>query len=545
MVDVDHDYPVHSFFWYFKARKNADTAPLVIWVSGGPGASSMFAIFTENGPCSVTEHLTAQDNPWSWNNEYNILYLDQPVQTGFSYDTLTHGFLNVTTGAITPSDSAEPPPHDNTTIPGLFGSQNATLTANTTANAARQFWNFLQVFERDFKIHTTTDRSVAIWTESYGGRYGPGFSTYIQQQNMRISEGELNGAIPINLTTLGIINGCVDLETQITSRPEFAYDRNPYNILGITRHNYSDALIAYSEKGGCHDQILECLHWAETNDPHMLGNHRETNRICERASDFCQNEVEGPYSFRKKWAFYDITHCYLDPTPPNFFVDYLAMKEVRDALKVPVNYTDISGAVGTAFNRTGDFVRRDPQGYLQDIGGLLNDGIQVAMVYGDRDFACNWIGGERASLAVEYQNSTGFHKAGYTDVTLHEKAEGQVRQHGLFSFTRVYQSGHMVPASQPEVAYHIFSRVMNRNDVATGQVPLDTTYSSNGTFVSNTTLPVLDSPQPTCWLRAMPATCAQNQIDAVVDGSAVFAKNGVIISPKFPDGICPTPINYF
>lgn len=86
MVGIDSSYPIHSFFWYFKAKENPESALLVIWLSGGPGASSMFATFTENGPCHVNPNLTTSENPWSWNQKYNLLYLDQPVKTGFSYD---------------------------------------------------------------------------------------------------------------------------------------------------------------------------------------------------------------------------------------------------------------------------------------------------------------------------------------------------------------------------------------------------------------------------------------------------------------------------
>ncbi|KAE8422247.1 Alpha/Beta hydrolase protein [Aspergillus pseudocaelatus] len=535
MKGVKHDYPINTFFWYFKAKENAEIAPLVIWMNGGPGASSMFGLFTENGPCHVNRNLTTRDNPWAWNKEYNVLYLDQPVQTGFSYDIQTPGVLNLTTGNIIPNYSG---PLGHTLIPGNFSSQNVNSTANTTENAARHFWNFLQLWTDEFKHHTTSDKSISIWTESYGGRYGPSFAAYIQQQNSRIIDKSL-AATPINLTTLGIINGCIDLLTQETSNPEFAYDRNPYGIEGITRQNFSDALISYSQNGGCLDKIHECHHLADAFDPNMYGNRTQVNQACESASDFCQNEVEGPYTFRKKWAFYDITHCYLDPFPENFFVEYLATKKVRDALGVLVNYTDISNTVGLAFNLTGDYARRDTKGYLEDIAGLLGSGIQVSLIHGDRDFACNWIGGERVSLAVEYKQSGKFKQAGYADITTGSSSVGQVRQHGLFSFARVYQSGHMVPAYRPQDAYKIFIRAMQKKDIATGRIPVTGDYSTEGPWNSTTTLKPEPMPSPTCYLRGLPSTCADNQIEAVKKGEAI-TQDGIIIKPEFPKDVCPT-----
>lgn len=95
---------------------------------------------------------------------------------------------------------------------------------------------------------------------------------------------------------------------------------------------------------------------------------------------------------------------------------------------------------------TGDFVRGD---FLPAIGYLLDSGVKVHTMYGDRDFACNWIGGERAVLAVEYANKDGFAEAGYTPILYGAEdgagefeIGGQVRQFGNFSFSRVYQAGH-------------------------------------------------------------------------------------------------------
>jgi carboxypeptidase C (cathepsin A) len=81
---------------------------------------------------------------------------------------------------------------------------------------------------------------------------------------------------------------------------------------------------------------------------------------------------------------------------------------------------------------------------LPKISYILEEGIKVALVYGDRDYACNWIGGERTSLAIEYTDSEEFRSAGYIPVWLDDfSIAGQVRQYGNLSFTRVYQAGHM------------------------------------------------------------------------------------------------------
>jgi hypothetical protein len=92
------------------------------------------------------------------------------------------------------------------------------------------------------------------------------------------------------------------------------------------------------------------------------------------------------------------------------------------------------------FDRTGDFMLGNG---LKKLGGLLDRGIKVALVYGDRDYQCNWLGGEAISLAIESKLSSGFKKAGYANIeTNAEYVGGFVRQYGNLSFARVFDAAH-------------------------------------------------------------------------------------------------------
>ncbi|PYI02607.1 alpha/beta-hydrolase [Aspergillus sclerotiicarbonarius CBS 121057] len=536
MKDAIQDFPVHLFFWYFESQSDPKTSPLAIWLQGGPGGSSMFGAFTENGPCSVADDSqTTRPNEYSWTKYANMLYIDQPVQTGFSYDILINGTLDLVSMDITPG-SGTPGPLNRT---GTFSSQTLTSTANTTTNAARHLWNFAQVWLQEFDVYKKQSQNdrVNLWTESYGGRYGPGFAAYFHQQNEKLINRR-NPFKPINLDTLGVINGCIDLLTQETSDPEYAYNKNTFGITAINKSQYDAAINAYTKPGGCQDQIQNCLQLAKTNDPLMYGNITTVNQACFDTSTYCQAEVEAAYIFTSKRGFYDIFHCNLDPFPANYFIGYLTSPNVQQALGVPINFTLLSNTVGKAFNQTGDYPRRDPKGYLGDIAYLLDSGVQVALLYGDRDFACNWVGGERASLSVAYTSSSAFQNAGYANVTSDSSIWGQVRQHGTFSFTRIYQSGHMIPSYQPEAAVEIFRRVMNGKDVQTGEFDVTASYSTNGTAQSTHTDQVPDAPEPTCYLWSLSGTCAKNQIDAVADQTAEIV-DFVVMRPEQPADACP------
>ena len=105
-----------NLFWiFFEARNYPQTAPLTLWLQGGPGLPSIDQVgsrsrypeadggltsvqqaFGENGPCKVNpDSNSTTTNPRSWNAYSNMLYIDQPVQTGYSYDNKTPGSVGL------------------------------------------------------------------------------------------------------------------------------------------------------------------------------------------------------------------------------------------------------------------------------------------------------------------------------------------------------------------------------------------------------------------------------------------------------------------
>ena len=54
-MTVNKAFNSNLFFWYFPAAFKPEKAPLLLWLQGGPGGSSLFGLFVENGPFSVTQ----------------------------------------------------------------------------------------------------------------------------------------------------------------------------------------------------------------------------------------------------------------------------------------------------------------------------------------------------------------------------------------------------------------------------------------------------------------------------------------------------------
>lgn len=72
---------------YLLVQSAQDTVndPLIIWFNGGPGCSSMLAFMQEHGPYVIDNGKTDfRENPYSWNKEANVLYIEQPAGVGYS-----------------------------------------------------------------------------------------------------------------------------------------------------------------------------------------------------------------------------------------------------------------------------------------------------------------------------------------------------------------------------------------------------------------------------------------------------------------------------
>jgi carboxypeptidase C (cathepsin A) len=295
------NYPIHTFFWFFEARSKPTTSPLSIWLQGGPGSPTVVAAVSENGPCSVSNDSESTVlNPWSWNNEVNMLYIDQPVQTGFSYDTLNNGTIDELFlpffAALGEFKDGVVPEATLTKLPGTFFSQKFETGANTTAQTSRALWHFLQTWTSDFpeyKSDPNKDKDTfSLWGESYGGHYVPITADYISKQNDLIKSGQIaKPAKHLNVDTVGLVNACIDGSIQIPLYPEMAYN----NTYGIKAYNETVYELALSKIDACQSLIKTCQTLADASDPQGLGNNAQANKACHLAYKTCFDTISVPY----------------------------------------------------------------------------------------------------------------------------------------------------------------------------------------------------------------------------------------------------------
>lgn len=473
----------HIFWWFFEARNvDAITAPLTIWINGGPGSSSMIGLFQENGPCGVDMDGNVYNNPYAWNNVSNMIFIDQPTTTGFSYSIPVPGYQDVNTNSLVALPNATCPDYADPSTCGTYNVYNTTLTANSTVAAAPNFYLTLQAFTGAFPQYSSN--GVYFATESYGGHYAPIFSQYILEQN------ELNvaGTAPIDLKAVLIGNGWFNPILQYEAFYNFTsnYSTQTHhpggNTYGVHYNASIDSLVSNAMYGShnCLDQLNDCNSYSyATNTSDGTG-----NTVCSAADNFCYYMVEYPFDIYTGRDEYDIRYLTPDPFPYTFYVDYLNSAKVQAAIGAYTNFSESSSITGTAFGATGDDAREE--GVTAATEYLIDHNVTVVLYFGDADYVCNWFGGEAFSRALtnvpRYTDGT----AGFTNITTSDgTVHGQVKSAGHFSFVRIFESGHEVPFYQPLVALEMVNRTIHGMDIATGKTMVTDDYITQGPAESN------------------------------------------------------------
>ena len=135
-----------------------------------------------------------------------------------------------------------------------------------------------------------------LWTESYGGHYGPAFYNYFYEQNAAIQSGSIPG-YPLKFNTLGVGNGIIDEVIQAEWYPEFAVN-NTYGIRAYNDTVYNYARFANSMIGGCQDLIRQCRRAAAgikggvvdngTTITGAASSNLAVATLCSEAADMCR-----------------------------------------------------------------------------------------------------------------------------------------------------------------------------------------------------------------------------------------------------------------
>jgi carboxypeptidase C (cathepsin A) len=406
----------HYFYWFFEAQHEPETA---IWLTDGPGGSSLIGLLKENGPCRVVpENLTTEVNAYAWNQKANMIWLDQPTGVGFSY------------GA------------DDDTV------------YNSTRVGENVYW-FLQGFLD--KHPEFEGREVFLTGECYSGHYIPAVAQYIYQQNQLKATDRKH----INLQGVAIGNGWTEPLTQIEHAIDIVYD-NDYNL----------TLLTSTQTEQLQRNIDECL---VSLPAACLPTPAANRTLCEQVDSACYKKIFASVETHGNRNRFDFRQICQDGVEKYGFCGgipeveaFLNQPHVRTYLHVDDTlvgkWTPKSNVVHSAFTGFGD----DAASTAPLVAELLDAGLRVLIYVGDADFVFNYQGNLAWLNALAWHGHDGFKSAvekpflSRDPLQVQGKAllinAGAVRAHENLVFLKVSNAGHMVATHQPAVALDFINR---------------------------------------------------------------------------------------
>ncbi|KAL7551676.1 hypothetical protein ACHAWF_014858 [Thalassiosira exigua] len=406
----------HYFYWLFERRStsllpandtnitvNGDT-PLIIWLQGGPGCSSLLGLLEEGGPCLLNKDGTStRVNPYSWTEVAHVLYLDQPAMAGYSYG-------------------------DGNDVDDRMIAEDA--------------YYFLQSFYKSEQGSKYKDAPLILAGISFAGHYIPSIAHRIWKGNKRCG-GDL---LHLPLSGLAIGNGWYDGEVQVPSYPEMLF-HNPQGIKLVNETEYEQLKI---KAAACARDIHKCK-----TEKDLV----QRKFVCQKASE-CDNKMSDPVD-RQKLSVYDIKQpCDSDKDPlcdpmKEPLTSFLNCPSTKDVLGVPTHVTwqECTDSVSDKWTDMDQYADVTP--YLSE---MLNNDIPVLIYSGDRDFLCNYIGNRAVALKLEWKHGDDFRAAKDYDWN---NGGGIMRSsHGL-GFLQVHDAGHEATAYQPEQTLKMITQFLN------------------------------------------------------------------------------------
>ncbi|XP_068598463.1 lysosomal protective protein [Brachionichthys hirsutus] len=419
----------HLHYWFVESENDTAADPVVLWLNGGPGCSSLDGFLTEHGPFLIQDDgVTLQYNPYSWNKIANMLYLESPVGVGFSY-----------------SDD------------GDFVTNDTEVSMN----------NYLALKEFSRLFPEFNNNKLFLTGESYAGIYIPTLAERVMED------------ASLNLQGIAVGNGLSSYEMNDNSLVFFAYY---HGLLG--NRLWGDLQKFCCSEGKCdfyHNQDPNCSDsLAEVQDiiyssglnmynlyaPCPGGVHKQFSVeggqlvVRDLGNSFINHRWTQLWSQKLKGLVSRHPSVRLDPpctnsTPSNI---YLNNAYVRLALHISPKALDwviCSSEVNRNYGRLYLDVRKQ---YLKLLSALK---YRILVYNGDVDMACNFMGDEWFVESLQQQVEVQRRPWLYEDEE-GRQVGGFVKEFDNIAFLTVKGSGHMVPTDKPVAAFAMFSRFIRR-----------------------------------------------------------------------------------
>ncbi|KAI1487881.1 Alpha/Beta hydrolase protein [Biscogniauxia mediterranea] len=419
-IEVTPEHHGNLFFWHFQNQHIANRQRTVIWLNGGPGCSSEDGAMMEIGPYRLKDEDTLVYNNGSWHEFANLLFVDNPVGTGYSYvDTNNY--------------------------------------VHELDEMAGQFVIFLEKWFSLFPEYEHDDLYIA--GESYAGQHIPYVAKAILDRNKQPQT-----KVPWSLKGLMIGNGWVAPNEQYEAYLTFAYEKN------IVQKGSDTAGRLESQYRECRKE-LATLASNKVDDVACEAVLQELLRLTQTKNSKGESECVNMYDVRLKDTY---PSCGMNWPPDLAYVTpYLRKKEVTEALHVSPNkntgWTECNGAVGNAFSV------KNSKPSIELLPDLLKE-INVLLFSGAEDMICNHLGTEAFIGNMQWNGGKGFeispgNWAPRRDWTFEGEAAGFWQEARNLTYVLFYNASHMVPFDYPRRSRDMLDRFMGVDIGSIGGTP--------------------------------------------------------------------------
>ena len=418
-LDVSDVKKFHYMFNY--AHEDYENKPLVLWLNGGPGCSSLDGWANEHGPMQLDEEGKFKLNEYSWNRVANMIYLESPGDVGFSYI-------------------------DSKLEQDLFIDDKIAAQDNLKA--------LINFFE---KFPSMKNKDFYISGESYGGIYVPMLAYNIIEYNKNKVESE-----KIKLKGILVGNGVADWNYDATiSTYDFIFthhltsyenrlDYNKYCLMNETYNSQKcDEIINIIEKDingiNLYDYLREC------KTPQNLKSESYSNsKYYQYARWFFKRKKKNNLDLEEDES---TTPCFDDTNIQNYF----NRKDVQSALHVTAKSTwyVCSGVVSNRYKIL-------PEGSIWTYPTLIKEGIRILIYSGDTDVVVPYNGNQAwiKDLKLEVEEPWRQWRA-FNDMN---NVSGYIVKYKGLTFCTIKGTGHMTPMWKPKESFYMFQKFINEED---------------------------------------------------------------------------------
>ncbi|KAK9466806.1 Alpha/Beta hydrolase protein [Lipomyces arxii] len=409
-IEIKPEHHGNLFFWMFENEHIADKPRTIIWLNGGPGCSSMDGAMMEVGPFRVGSDGKLVQNSGRWNQYANVLFVDNPLGTGFSFVD-TDSYL-----------------HE---LPEMVN----------------DFMTFMDTFFDLFPQYLVDDMYIA--GESYAGMYIPYITDAILARNNGTTEGQ---HYPLKGIMIG--NGWIDPVRQYLAYVPYSYQMGLLQdgTEGAAKVNTAlDKCVAQLNQGGPVVDVPLC--------------ESVLDKILEVSQDMSQKGGKTCHNMYDVGKFDSFPACGSSwPQDLEYVTPYLRRPEVIEALHISPEkksgWVECAGAVSRAF------AAKNSRPSVELLPAILEQ-IPVLMFNGDQDLICNHLGNEDLISRLEFNGGKGFEeKAGGNWApretwTYEGVPTGMYQSARNLTYVLIYNASHMVPFDLPNQSRDMLHRFMN------------------------------------------------------------------------------------